>query len=317
MLGLVVGSLLGLTATIVLVRLLIKHWLRSLSAATTSAQALSTDNLGRQRLFVPDDNAEIARLARAFNELLDRLEAAHATQQRFIADASHELRTPLTILKGEIEVALRRDRTAAEFREVLQRNREEIERLIRLAENLLTLARADAGEVLAAREPVDVGALCEEVCARLQPLARARDVTLNVETTVSRPVPADPVALDRVVFNLVENAVRFTPAGERVCVRSESDDAGVRIVVSDTGAGIAQEHLPRLFDRFYRVDAARTRSLGGAGPGHRPVSGPGPRRADRGPEQGRPRNRLYRLAAAAPPAPPGLLISVTGAPGFE
>jgi heavy metal sensor kinase len=264
---LVTGSLLVLAGSVVLVRFVAGHWLRSLHAATTSAQALSTGDLSRQRLFVPAGDEEIARLARAFNELLDRLESAHATQQRFLADASHELRTPLTILRGEIEVALRRERAGEEYRVVLESCREEIERLSRLADDLLTLARADAGEVARHRELVNAGELCAEVCAQLKPLAEARSVRLAVQDSNKAHVHGNRLALERVVTNLVENAIRFSPAGEAVTVRAQSEATEVTLEVADAGPGIASEHLPHLFERFSRVEKSRPRQSGGAGLG--------------------------------------------------
>jgi signal transduction histidine kinase len=184
-----------------------------------------------------------------------------------VADASHELRTPLTILRGEIDVALRRPRTPAEYAEVLQSSREEIERLSRLTNNLLMLARADAGNALVRREMVDVAAIAGDVCAKLALFSEERKVSLFCEANQPAIVSADPVALEQIVFNLVENALRYTPPGESARVRVASGDETVTVEVADHGGGIAPEHLPRLFERFYRVDEARSREFGGAGLG--------------------------------------------------
>jgi heavy metal sensor kinase len=258
---------LGVASATVLVRFVVSQWLRSLHAATTSAQALSAGDLSRQRLFVPPDDEEIARLARAFNDVLDRLEAAHRTQQQFLADASHELRTPLTILRGEIEVALRRERVGEEYRLVLESAREEIERLSRLADNLLTLARADAGEVARHCELVNMDDLCAEVCAKLKPLAQARKVGLVVENSKYTAVQANRLAMERVVTNLVENAVRYSPPDEQVTLRVNGNASEILLEVADAGPGIAPEHLPHLFERFSRVEKSRPRQGGGAGLG--------------------------------------------------
>jgi heavy metal sensor kinase len=218
-------------------------------------------------LFVPKDEDEIARLARAFNELLDRLESAHGTQQRFLADASHELRTPLTVLRGEIEVALRRERPADEYREVLESSREEIERLARLTENLLSLARSDAGEGLVTREAVDLAALCVGVREAMSGMAEQKRMKLTVEASEAVFVNGDAGALERVCLNLVENAIRYSPAGENVTLQVVNENGEAVLSVSDTGPGIGAEHLPHLFERFYRVDKARSREQGGAGLG--------------------------------------------------
>lgn len=246
---------------------LIRQWISPLAALSETARMVNLGNLGRQRLFAPPDAPELAQLANTFNELLDRVEAAHASQHRFVADASHELRTPLTILRGEIDVALRRPRSPEEYAEVLQSSREEIERLSRLTENLLTLARADAGDALVRKEPVDVAAVAREVCHKLAPLSAQRKVALTCEATEPAMVSGDAVALEQLVFNLAENALRYTPPGESATVRVTRTDAEIVVDVEDHGSGISAEHLPHLFERFYRADKARSREFGGAGLG--------------------------------------------------
>ena len=244
----------------------LRQWSAPLAALSETARQLKPGNLSRQRLFAPDA-PELAQLANAFNTLLDRLEATHASQFRFVADASHELRTPLTILRGEIEVALRRPRSPQEYTEVLRSSREEIERLSRLTNNLLTLARADAGEALVRREPVDVAEAAREICAKLAPFSEQRNVPLACEASGPAVVSGDAVALEQILFNLAENALRYTPRGESATVRVSAGDREVTVEVADRGSGIAADHLPHLFERFYRVDKARSREFGGAGLG--------------------------------------------------
>jgi len=265
--GLAGAGLAAVVAAWLVSRILARTWLRSVDAAVDSARRIGAGETLRERLFVSKDEDEVARLARAFNELLDRLESAHANQQRFLADASHELRTPLTVLRGEIEVALRRERPAEEYREVLESSREEIERLARLTENLLSLARSDAGEAVAAPEPVDLAEVCRKVVDSLANRAAGKRIGLSVEESGPAIVPGDSLALERIVLNLVENAIRYSPAGETVTLRTETTDKVAVLTVSDTGPGIAAEHLPHLFERFYRVDKARAREHGGAGLG--------------------------------------------------
>jgi len=245
----------------------IRQWGAPLAAMTDTARKVNPGNLSHQRLFAPPDAPELAQLANTFNELLDRVEAAHVSQHRFVADASHELRTPLTILRGEVDVALRRPRSPDEYAEVLQSSREEIERLSRLTDNLLTLARADAGEVLVRREPVDVAAAAREVCRKLAPLSGQRKVPLACEAPGPAVISGDAVALEQMIFNLAENALRYTPPGESATVRVAAFDGGVTVEVADHGSGISAEHLPHLFERFYRVDKARSHEFGGAGLG--------------------------------------------------
>lgn len=246
-----------------------RQWLRSVTVLEETARSLSAGDLGRRRLFAPSDDVELAALAGAFNNLLDRLEAAHTTQQRFTADASHELRTPLTVLRGEIEVALRKPRSAEEYREVLVSNKEEIERLSRLTENMLALAHADVGDAIAQRELVNMSEVCSGITDKLRGLAEGKQIALHVQDDCDGPlsVNGDRIALERVIHNLVENAIRYSPAGEPVTVRTSLHDGRVQVEVMDTGSGIAPEHLPLLFDRFYRVDKARSRVHGGSGLG--------------------------------------------------
>ena len=245
---------------------LIRQWNAPLAALSDTARKVNLGSLGRQRLFAPSDAPELATLATAFNELLDRLEAAHASQHRFVADASHELRTPLAALRAEIEVALRRERTPADYQRTLDSNRHELERLSSLVENLLALAALDAAP---AREksPVDLALVCRDVAEQLSPLAAAQNVRLQLELAEDVTVPGDVFALERAVRNLVENALRHTPAGEQIVIRAEVQQGEAIVRVIDAGVGIAPEDLPHLFERFYRVDTARNRAHGGAGLG--------------------------------------------------
>lgn len=243
------------------------QWLRSLSIATETAERLSNTEIGLLRLITPSDEPEINRLTNALNGILDRLNESHKAQQRMVADASHELRTPLTILRGEIEVALRRERSIDRYQAVLASNHDEIVRLCRIVENLLTLAHADAGEVLVKQERVKVDALATMVCAKLSILAEPHRVNLRTELQEGSVVMGDPLALESALTNLVENAIRHSMPEEAVQVRVAAQGREVVIEVIDEGAGIAPEHLPRLFERFYRVDKARSRQLGGAGLG--------------------------------------------------
>jgi len=249
-----------------LVNTFVGRWLGSMSTLAQTAKQIGEQAQLNQRIPTPEGDPEAAELAAAFNQMLDRVDQVTGNQQRFLADASHELRTPLTILRGEIEVALRRDRSAADYRDVLVSNREEIERLSRLAENLLTLARADSGQALGRTEAMDLGTLARDVARRFEPLAGERGVALRIEApTVT--IHGDPQALERVVYNLVENAVRHSPRDETVTITVSAGNGEACLEVQDAGCGIPPEHLPRLFERFYRVDAARTRSAGGAGLG--------------------------------------------------
>lgn len=247
--------------------LLMNRWLHSLTTLSHAAKQMTESKQTRQRVHVDPRDAEIASLSQSINQLLDHLEAAHSTQQRFIADASHELRTPLTILRGEIEVALRKPRSADEYREVLQSNKEEIELLSRLTDNLLTLARADAGQIVIHRDQIGLVELVREVSEKLRPAAQVRGVEIDIEADGETVLSCDRMQIERVLFNLIDNAISFSPRDEKVKVEISGDGGEIRIEVSDSGPGIPSEHLPHLFDRFYRADQSRSREHEGAGLG--------------------------------------------------
>lgn len=231
---------------------------------TQAARAIEATDL-HQRLPEPPTQDEIGRLARTLNALIARLEAAFARQRQFTADASHELRTPLTIMRGELDVTLRRERDAGEYRETLMTVHDEVTRLQDLVADLLLLARND--------EPtppptaiVDLGAVAASVATHLQPLARARDqmLTLAADAATVSGVAGD---LERLVRNLVENAIRYTPTHGTISLTVRQESERAIITVADTGPGIDPAALPQLFDRFTRADSGRNRAAGGAGLG--------------------------------------------------
>jgi len=208
--------------------------------------------LGR-RIRARAEAAEYERLVRVLNTMVARIDAAFDAQKRFTADASHELRSPLTALRGEIELALRRDRTPAEYRRVLESALEEAERLSEMAENLLTLARSDAGVIQPRLERVDLRARAEEVARRLE--SRAGDLGVRVDLVGPHPVPVvgDATLLGRLIWNLADNALKFAPRGSRVELALVVSDEEARLTVSDEGPGIPEEDLDRVFERFYRA----------------------------------------------------------------
>jgi heavy metal sensor kinase len=230
------------------------------------ARTITAERLG-ERLAVENPNDEIGRLAAVFNEMFGRLEAAFDQMRRFTADASHELRTPLTAIRTVGEVALRDARDNPEYREVIGSMLEETDHVTRLVEALLMLSRADAGQIPIAREAVDLAELSHRVTAQLEVLAEEKQQSLSID--VQEPVRAhvDPLVLRLALVNLVDNAIHHSPPGARITVRIWASPAEAMIDVEDNGPGIAARHLDRLFERFYRVDAARTRQGGGVGLG--------------------------------------------------
>jgi len=233
---------------------------------TRTAARIGAADLSR-RLALPASPDEVGRLAATFDRMLERLEEAFARQRRFTADASHELRTPLALLTSRADVALARPRTLAEYREALTGVRDDAARMAQLLGELLTLARVDRGQELLAREPVALADLVADTLAALEPLATDRQVALQVGALLPCIVTGDQTRLTQLLINLVDNALKYTPAGGRVTVGLARDADMALLSVADTGIGIPPEHLPRLFERFYRVDTARTRTAGGAGLG--------------------------------------------------
>ena len=236
-----------------------RRGLRPLGAMERAVMQVRAPRLN-ERLGAHDWPRELTPLAAAFDEMLDRLEESFARLSRFSADLAHELRTPIANLRGEAEVALTRSRGAEEYRHVIESSLEEYERLTEMTTKLLFLARADADEAEVKPEDLDTRAMIDEMREFYEPFAAERGVTLKCAGQAR--VKADKVLLRRAVANLIENAVRFTPPGGEVTVATA--EPGV-ITVTDNGCGIAPEHLPRLFDRFYQADPARRE--GGTGLG--------------------------------------------------
>ena len=252
--------------------LLARRARRPVDLMTETARRIGAERLG-QRLAGADVEDELGRLARTLNEMLARLEAAFSEMRRFSADASHELRTPLTVLKGEIEVALRSERDSAEYQRVLVSALDEVERMTRLVEDLLLLCRADAGALRFERERVELDRLVEEGCKQGEFLGRGRGVQVSLRSLEPLVVEGDGQKLQQVLLNLVDNAVKYTPAGGHVGVGLRQSSAapdrrpGAEIFVQGDGIGIQPDAIPHLFDRFYRADPARSRDGSGAGLG--------------------------------------------------
>ena len=232
----------------------------SLAARRITAEDLS------ERVAMRGTQDELDHLAETLNGMLARLEGAFGQIRRFAADAAHELRTPLTALRGGIEVALRADRSPEEYRRVLRSSLEEVEHLIRLAEDLLLLSRTDAAGARP-RGRVDLEPILLEVFDLAARLAQPAGVSVRVEASEPVPVEGDAAALQRAYRNLVENAVKYTPAGGKVELALTRQDGAARLSVRDTGPGIAPADAERIFQPFVRLDAARARETGGAGLG--------------------------------------------------
>lgn len=233
---------------------------------TDRADTISADNLSAR---IPVGNAadEFGRLAAVINRMLSRLEQAFERLRRFTADASHQLRTPLTVIRSVGEVALQEDLDPAAYRDRIGSMLEEVDRLTRIIDHLLTLTRADEGSAALKMEAVDACGIVEHVVEDLRPLAEEKSQTLELVLDGPALIMADAATLRLAVANLLDNAVKYTPAGGRISVRLGPREDRAVIEVSDTGPGILAGHGDRIFDRFYRVDNDRGGSPAGAGLG--------------------------------------------------
>lgn len=241
--------------------------LAPIDAMTRETQKISADNLSA-RLSVKNQDDELGRLAGVLNGMLSRLQGAFDQLRRFTADASHELRTPLTAIRSVGEVALQDQKSPAEYRDVIGSMLEEVDRLTRLVESLLVLSRADAGHVQLQRTEVSLLALAQEATALVEVLAEEKRQQIGVEGEATAVVAADRLILRQAIVNLIDNAIKYSPAGSRILVRVSTSEGGhATLEVVDQGPGIPPEHISHIFDRFYRMDAARSREWGGAGLG--------------------------------------------------
>lgn len=234
---------------------------------TRAAQSITAHDLST-RVDVPRSRDEIQRLAETMNAMLQRIESAFSRITQFTTDASHELRTPVALIRTQAELALRKSRSDAEYREALQEVLTESEHTSSLIENLMLLARADAGTETLKFERLDFSELARGVVARGRTLAEAKSLGWNSEiSTEPFWVEGDALALQRLLLILIDNAVKYTPPNGQIRVAVRRDDARALIEVQDTGIGIFDSDLPHIFERFYRADKARSRESGGAGLG--------------------------------------------------
>lgn len=239
--------------------------LKPIRKMTAAAAAVSASTLS-QRIDVGRTESELGQLAKTLNEAFDRLEQTFERQTRFTADASHELRTPLAIMMSQAELALKRERSPQEYREALETALKASQRMRAVVEGLLTLARADAKDLPLRKERVELATIVEETVSLLGPLALERKVAL---TASAEPVAVtgDPDRLREVVMNLVTNAIRYNVEGGKVDVTLAARPDEATLTVADTGIGIPEKDQPHLFERFFRVDKARSREAGGSGLG--------------------------------------------------
>lgn len=256
--GIVVGAIAG--------RWLAGRALEPLSQLAVATEAIDITNL-HERLPVRNAGDELDRVAQAFNQALARVDHAVGEMRQFSTALAHELRTPLAILRGEAELALRPSASDEERRQALGRQIDECDRLTRLINQILTLARAEAGEIAMASEPVDLAELSTSVADQIEPVATAQGIRLTCTASQPVSVRGDRGWLERLVLILLDNAIKYTPGGGHISMSVGHADGRATVAVVDTGAGIPADALPHVFERFFRADAARSPRTEGAGLG--------------------------------------------------
>lgn len=240
--------------------------LRPVQRISQTARSITADRL-HERVSASNADDELGALAQTLNGMIERLERSFAEMHRFTADAAHELRTPLAVIRSEAEVALRSTRSANEYRHVLENILEEANGLAKVADQLLFLCRHRAGVQPMHLEAVRLDQLLADVSANMQLVAQEKGVALTLVEHEPCTIVADAHHLRRVFYNLLDNAIKYTPSDGRVVVTSRSSGGQVSVEVADTGIGISPQHVPHVFDRFYRADASRSGDTAGAGLG--------------------------------------------------
>jgi heavy metal sensor kinase len=260
------GGTVAVALVVGVIWLVVGAALRPVEAMRAEAAAISAGEPGR-RLPVPGGGDEIARLGQTLNAMLERLEEAIERERRFVGDASHELRTPLANLKAELDLALRRSRSTEELEQALRSASVETDRMARLADDLLVLARADRGRLPVRRERVEVGPLVSRAVEPFGTRAAGQGVDLEVRVPDGLVADLDELRIVQALGNLLDNALRATPRGGRILIEAAPEEDGLSLEVRDTGSGFPPAFLPDAFEAFARPDGSRSRPDGGAGLG--------------------------------------------------
>ena len=265
-LALALGIPVFLVAAMVGGLILVRNSLEPLRAITEKAERISSENVS-QRLPVPKTGDEVERLSLSLNRMIQRLQESIQQISRFSADVSHELRTPLTILRGELETMAQQRSRDTESLEMIGNSLEEIDRLTRIVDQLLTISRLDAGQAGIGKELVNLSELAIGTADQMRLLADEKRITIRFSGEPAANVVGDRLRLKQVLVNLLDNAIKYTPEGGTIELIVRADSGRALLGISDNGIGITAEQAPFVFDRFYRTDKARTRTTGGAGLG--------------------------------------------------
>ncbi|MBZ5498219.1 MAG: hypothetical protein LAP85_17600 [Acidobacteriia bacterium] len=242
------------------------HALKPFEEVAKTAEQITLEKLNTQIVNARKEE-EVQRLVQSFNSMVARLSQSFEQMRKFNANVAHELRTPLAILQGESEIALRSGSITEDIRSVLISNLEELGRLTRIVNDILTLSEAEAGAQVLEKRPVNLKPLIGDLADQMQLLAMERNIKIDVQDLPDAMVEADDLWMRRAVLNLLDNAIKYSRDGGRILVSMTSDKAKVHISIRDDGIGIAKQDLPYIFDRLFRTDPARNRNSGGSGLG--------------------------------------------------
>lgn len=230
--------------------------LRPVDSMIRTIHDITLENM-KLKITVPGTRDEIQKLAETFNDMLERLDKAFTSQRHLFEDLSHELKTPLTILKGEVEVVLKKMRSSEEYEAILRSSLEEIDKMTRLVENLLMMASFESKKIMPQRKALDLKALILEVINNIKRLADHKEITIGLSGEEGLTLPGDEKQLKQLFLNLIDNAVKYTLSGGRIDLKLEKSGDDARITIKDDGVGIPEEETVHIFDRFYRVHSLK------------------------------------------------------------
>ncbi len=248
-------------------RFMARRALKPVSEVTRIAREVGGSGDLSKRIPVSAGEDEISNLVSTFNEMLDRLDGSFAQVRQFSSDASHELRTPLTVLKGQNELTLNKERTPEEYQEVICSNLEEINYMSKILEDLFLLSRSDENQIQLDCKPLDLKVVIEEVFRHAEIIAAEKNIDVRIVHLNSVRINGDAVRLRQMIWNILHNAIKYTQPGGEIRISLEEEGDWAVVSVADTGIGISEQDLPFIFNRFFRVDKARSRQMGGTGLG--------------------------------------------------
>jgi heavy metal sensor kinase len=221
----------------------------------------------KRRLPVSGSGDEIDRLSQTLNNVLNRLEKSFHQVKRFTSDASHELRTPLTIMRGELELALQKRKSAEEYEYIIASSLEEVDRMTNVVETLLELSKADTGQAKLDSRETNISNIISDIAEDAEILAHEKNISVDTDIDKNIIIKVDPLKLYQAVLNIVDNAIKYTPHNGSIGISLKTGNQVVAVSVKDTGIGISREKLPNIFDRFYRIDESRSAEVKGVGLG--------------------------------------------------